>query len=260
MCRLAAYSGPDITLAKFLLAPGHGLMEQSWAPREMREARLNADGYGFGWFAADGCAATYRIPMPIWTDANLPSLARSLTARQWLANVRSASDRMPVNPFNTMPFAEDRLLYMHNGFVQDFALALRPQLRRTLEPQFESGIHGNTDSEYMFALLRQLRAQQAPGEPLENSLVELCTSLAQWLGDTKALLNFVVGDGQSLYAVRHALNGECPSLYCCVGEADYPGGVLVASEPMTDAACWSSIAEHTVCVFTAAEAPRVLAL
>jgi glutamine amidotransferase len=259
MCRLAAYTGPNLSLAKFLLAPGHGLMEQSWAPREMREARLNADGYGFGWFAADGCAATYRIPMPIWTDANLPSLARSLVAGQWLANVRSASDKMPVNPFNTMPFAEDRLLYMHNGFVQDFAYTLRPQLRRTLDSEFESAIHGNTDSEYIFALLRQLRAQRA-SEPMDNALIALCSTLAQWLGDTKALLNFIIGDGQSLYAVRHAINGECPSLYYCTGEPDYPGGVLVASEPMTDATCWTGVAEHTLCVFTAGEAPRMLPL
>jgi glutamine amidotransferase len=259
MCRLAAYTGPELSLARFLLAPAHGLMEQSWAPREMREARLNADGYGFGWFAVDGCAATYRNPMPIWTDANLPSLARSLRAEQWLANVRSASDKMPVNPFNTMPFADDRLLYMHNGFVEDFALTLRPRLRRMLEPHYESGVHGNTDSEYIFALLRQLCAQRA-AEPLDVLLSALCALIAECLDDTKALLNFVVGDGKCLYAVRHAINGESPSLYYCMTEPDYPGGVLVASEPMTDTDGWTTIAENTVCQFSAGQPPRMTPL
>ena len=50
MCRLAAYIGPTLRLEELLLKPEHSLVKQSWAPREMMEARLNADGYGFGWF------------------------------------------------------------------------------------------------------------------------------------------------------------------------------------------------------------------
>ena len=45
---MAAYIGPEITLRDLMLEPAYGLMEQSWGPREMKEGRLNADGYGFG--------------------------------------------------------------------------------------------------------------------------------------------------------------------------------------------------------------------
>lgn len=50
MCRLAAYLGPPITLARYLLDPPDNLVHQAWAPRELVYARLNADGFGFGWF------------------------------------------------------------------------------------------------------------------------------------------------------------------------------------------------------------------
>ncbi|VAW77744.1 hypothetical protein MNBD_GAMMA13-583, partial [hydrothermal vent metagenome] len=49
MCRIAAYLGPPITLGMLLTEPPHSLLVQGWAPRELRYAKLNADGYGFGW-------------------------------------------------------------------------------------------------------------------------------------------------------------------------------------------------------------------
>ena len=50
MCRLAAYLGPSLPLNQFLLDPPHSLVHQSWSPREMYYAKMNADGYGFGWY------------------------------------------------------------------------------------------------------------------------------------------------------------------------------------------------------------------
>ena len=49
MCRLAAYLGPEIPLRSFLLDFPHSLYQQSWDPKELTEARLNADGYGVAW-------------------------------------------------------------------------------------------------------------------------------------------------------------------------------------------------------------------
>ncbi len=80
MCRLAAYIGPVLRLEELLLKPDHSLVKQSWAPREMMEARLNADGYGFGWFDHTGRPLRYRQTMPIWTDPNLAELGRGLEA------------------------------------------------------------------------------------------------------------------------------------------------------------------------------------
>lgn len=50
MCRFAAYLGPEIALDRFLLEPGHSLVRQAAAPKEMHGALLNADGFGIGSF------------------------------------------------------------------------------------------------------------------------------------------------------------------------------------------------------------------
>ena len=46
MCRLAAYSGPPLPLAALTHTPTHSLVVQSYKPKQMREALLNADGVG----------------------------------------------------------------------------------------------------------------------------------------------------------------------------------------------------------------------
>jgi glutamine amidotransferase len=44
MCRLLGYIGEPIILEDILLKPAHSLLVQSYQPRELREALLNADG------------------------------------------------------------------------------------------------------------------------------------------------------------------------------------------------------------------------
>jgi glutamine amidotransferase len=259
MCRLAAYTGPSIVLEHFLFTPSHGLMEQAWSPREMQEALLNADGFGFGWFPADDRPGIYVNPMPIWTDVNLRDLSRALTSHQWLANVRSATRRMPVNPFNTMPFTDGAWLFMHNGFIHDFANTLRAPVRDALTPEVEAGVRGNTDSEYIFGLVRQYKARHAGSRP-DQILMSVLNDLNGWLGDTKALLNIVLGDGHRIYALRHAVNGDCPSLYYTAEDAEYPGGQLVASERLTESDSWQPVPEHSLLILDAAAPPQLISL
>jgi len=152
MCRLAAYLGPEIPLDSFLLAPSHSLVEQAWNPQELVYAKLNADGFGVGWYADDDAPAVYTSTMPVWSDTNLPHLARSLNKGLWLANVRSATQGMTVSQANTQPFYEDDLLFLHNGFMRDFQVTLRPVLHEFLTNEIQSGITGNTDSEYLLPL------------------------------------------------------------------------------------------------------------
>src|ERR671939_261768 len=117
MCRHLAYVGPPVRLDRLLLDPPHSLLHQSWAPRDMRGGgTINADGYGFGWYA-DGSAtpSRYRRDCPMWTDSNLPALAGSIVAGAVLGAVRSATTGMPVVETAAAPFADDRWLFSHNG-------------------------------------------------------------------------------------------------------------------------------------------------
>ena len=103
MCRLAAYLGPEISLGRFLMEPAHSLYRQSWEPKEMDEAVLNADGFGFGWVNPSKQTAVYTSTQPIWSDTNLASLSNSLHSRYWLANVRSATPGQQITQTNTHP-------------------------------------------------------------------------------------------------------------------------------------------------------------
>jgi len=259
MCRLAAYVGPEISLGDFLLKPTHGLMQQSWQPREMNDARLNADGYGFAWFAADNIPARFTNFMPIWSDTNLEALGRSLFSDLWLASVRSATPGLMTTQANTQPFIDEQLLFLHNGRISDFGARVRPRLRQLLAPEIEATVQGNTDSEYLFALLRHILTQDAD-LPIDESLIELLNILEDLLGEQTALLNIIVADGERIYALRHAIRDECPSLYFTTDDDDYPEGLLVASEPLTESKFWQAVPPHHILILDPEEPAQLLSL
>lgn len=256
MCRHAAYVGPPLALERFLLRPPHGLVEQAYKPREMVSATINADGFGFGWRGEDGAPGVYTNPMPIWSDANLAHLGRALTSRMWIANVRSATRGLPVNQANTHPFLAGGLLFSHNGFVQDFTAALRPMARAALAAEYESAVGGTTDSEYLFALVRQEMADR----PAEDALRAVFARLDRWLGAGHALLNALLAETDRVVATRHALRHVSPSLYVGRDPDLFGEGWLVASEPLGAAAGWEPVPDGHLVVLEAGRAPRVEAL
>ncbi|MDN5848149.1 MAG: ergothioneine biosynthesis protein EgtC [Nitrococcus sp.] len=244
MCRLAAYLGQPVYLERFLLAPEHSLIRQAWSPREMRSAALNADGFGFGWYDDAGCPVAYRNIQPAWADPNLAALGRSLIRDLWLANVRSATAGFASGYANTQPFSDCRLLFLHNGFVDHFADDLRPRLRSWLQPDIEAAIHGNTDSEYLFAVIRQLGAEDP--QPPRLLLRRLVNALATWVPDGRALLNIALSDGSEIAVTRHAIGDECPTLYATDSDPLCPDGVLIASEPLTPGMHWEAVPAHHI--------------
>ena len=242
MCRIAAYMGAPGFLNDILLAPEHGLSRQAWDAREMESATVNADGWGAAWLDDDDRPAVYRNILPIWADVNVEPLARSLRSRLWLGNVRSATPGLGTDHANTQPFCDEHLLFTHNGFVDRFATTLRARLRAELAPAVETSIVGNTDSEYLFALLRQ----QA-GDPVTRVRTAIAL-LRGWLAETpdvRALLAFVLTDGERLVAVRTAINARAPSLYY---HADWRAGTMIASEPFDTDSGWTRIETDTLVV------------
>ena len=257
MCRFVAYTGPGIRLRQLLIAPSHSLVRQSWAPDEMQEARLNADGYGFGWYQGEQ-ARRYRSTRPIWADANLEDLADTLLSELWLASVRSATPGQGVDLANTHPFRHGRLLFMHNGYLEDFHQAWRPRLHRELRPEIQAGIHGDSDSEFIFALLREYLED---GESPPGALLKTVAALADWQPQgTRALLNLLLSDGQTVYAVRHALGGESPSLYFHQEEPGFSPGRIIASERLSPAPGWQAVPAHRLLELRPAEPIQLTAL
>lgn len=238
MCRIAAYRGPEISLRDFLTAPPHSLARQSWDAREMASATVNADGWGAGWYAPDGQPAIYRHTLPIWADGNVDALSRSLRAPLWMANVRSATPGLGTDHANTQPFAGDGLIFLHNGFIENFTQTLRAAMRARIKPAIETSILGHTDSEYLFALLR---SQEGTLEDQLQTTLALTRQMLDSHPAIRALLNIVVTDGQQLCVVRSAYNADAPSLYI---HRDWHGGLCIASEAFDDDPGWQSLEPH----------------
>ena len=259
MCRIAAYLGAPVSLGAFLLDPPHSLQVQGWAPRELRYARLNADGYGFAWYDAGRQPAVYVNPAPIWNDPNLPHLARTLVSNLWLASVRSATEGNPVNHANTQPFVDSEFLFDHNGLIDHFHDRVRPRLVADLDPRYLPAIRGNTESEYLFAALRQLLADD-PDLSMEAALKELMNHIEHWAQGCRCLLTIVVSDGERLYAVRHALADDPPTLYYTVDDEAFPDAQLIASERLTESGFWQAVPEHHILILDPEEPPELLSL
>lgn len=259
MCRLAAYLGTEISLGKLILDPPHSLQVQSWAPRELRYAKLNADGYGFAWYPDSEQPAVYVNPMPIWTDPNLRHLAGALRSELWVASVRSATTGNPVSHANTQPFIDQKTIFDHNGLIDDFHQQVRPAVASMLKPGYLASIQGNTESEYLFAMLRQILD--------ENQRASMQASLTRFLGQVegclhgqKALLNLVVADRQRLYAVRHSIDDPCPSLYYTIEDEAFPDAQLIASERLTTSSGWQPVPEHHILIIDRRKPPELIPL
>ncbi|MDY6943161.1 MAG: ergothioneine biosynthesis protein EgtC [Pseudomonadota bacterium] len=258
MCRIAAYLGEDVDLATFLLRPPHSLYRQSWDARELTEARVNADGFGIGWYAPDRQAATYINTSPIWSDPNLDSLGRTLSSGCWLGNVRSATPGLGVSLANTQPFHGANWLFTHNGFVEDFAQALRPRLSRELADDIHAEIKGTTDSEYLFALIRQRMRENPHADPADVMFLAV-EALDRWMGQNRCLLNWILTDGQRVFALRDAVGAEAPSLYFCTDSETTPNGQWIASEPLDDSEFWRPIPQGALLILDHDQPPELRA-
>lgn len=248
MCRLLAYLGDDILLSRLILKPLHSLEKQAWQPKELREAKLNADGFGFSWYSRQqhGLRAfRYRQVLPIWNDPNLEHLANSLKQPLWLAMVRSATPGLGVNQDNTQPFCHQQWSFLHNGYLLDFNGAVQHRLRDLLTDDYLYMVNGNTDSEYIFALLMQNLNRSEPVKAIQTCMQQL----AEVIQNKRALLNIMLSDGTHIYATRHAINGLCPSLYYTNSSAEFtPGNQILASEKLNHDDGWQSIDEHKLII------------
>lgn len=251
MCRLLAYSGPPLPAADLMVAPPHSLVVQSYSPREMTSGTVNADGYGLAWYETSVRPEpfVYRTVLPIWNDVNLADIAGYVRSGRLLANVRSATPGHSMDFSNTQPFVFGRVTGIHNGFVDGFRNGALRRLRARLEALGGPEPAGTTDSEYLFAWI----ATQVERKGLVDGTATALRELPELVGDARTTLNFIVSDGESIVATRHALNTDSPTLYALERHERYPDGVVVASEPLFADTGWRALDPHSMIVVDPAQ-------
>jgi glutamine amidotransferase len=210
MCRWVAYAGNPIPLEAFLFKADHNLIDQSMNSRTSSKA-TNGDGFGVGWYGPRPYPGLFRSLRPAWNDFNLRDLAAQIDSRLFFAHVR-ASTLAAVQETNCHPFRYGRWLFVHNGEVRDIE-KLRRDLLLRVDPALFSCIQGTTDSEVMFylALTFGLEADVAGALAKMAGCVE---QAARERGVADPLrMTLGVTDGESIWAVRYASDGNAPSLF-----------------------------------------------
>ncbi|MEN9564979.1 MAG: hypothetical protein RLZZ69_175 [Cyanobacteriota bacterium] len=234
MCRLLGYLGSAIQLDRILLKPEHSLVVQSYQPQQMTAGLLNADGFGIGWYdEAENPPYAYKNVLPIWNDANLPQLGRYIKSSCYLGYVRSATSNLSVDIINCQPFLHQNLLFVHNGFIDNFRKTLYRPIRNELDDFAYQRIEGTTDSEHIFALIvnefetnQNISLQQALGHTIAR-LIKLAHT------DKIAFsANIILSNGKELAASRYSNREASPTLYYIKDHHFLTNGVLIASEPM----------------------------
>jgi len=128
-----------------------------------------------------------------------------------LAHVRAGTGT-PVQETNCHPFRSGKWLFVHNGFIADFA-RVRRELLFAVDPDLFTNIQGSTDSELMFHLALTFGLQDDPIAGLERM-----AGFVESVGAAAAIaepLQMTIGltDGETLYAARYASGPVVNSLF-----------------------------------------------
>lgn len=163
------------------------------------QSHRNPDGAGIGVFAADALPHIDKQPIAAWQDTEFASAARRLTGTTFVAHVRHASTGARTVA-NTHPFVQDGRLFAHNGVIDG--------LDRLDAHLAELGaadlVHGETDSERMFALVTA-EASRSGGDVHAGIVAALGWIIAEL---PVYSVNFVLTTASELWALRYPDTNE----------------------------------------------------
>jgi predicted glutamine amidotransferase len=211
MCRWLAYSGSPIVLERALYAPAHSLIDQS-LHSELGAEATNGDGFGIGWY--DDVASSpgvFHSVEPAWNDANLRELAGHIRSAHFFAHIRAAIGSA-VQQTNCHPFRHGRWLFMHNGYIGEFATVKRDLVMAIDESLFPE-ISGHADTEVLFLLALSFGLEDDPAEAVARAI-----GLVEDVGRRKGVKYPFQGtvattDGERTWAFRYSSEGKSRSLF-----------------------------------------------
>lgn len=210
MCRWLGYTGGRVPIEDLLFKPTHNLIDQSLTARSATTP-TNGDGFGVGWYGGDRPPGLFRSIRPAWNDFNLRDLAAHIESRLFLAHVRATSSAT-IQETNCHPFRYGEWLFVHNGEIFEID-RLRRDLLFAVAPELFTNILGTTDSELMFHLALTFGLEDDAPRALAR-MAGFVESTGRERGVPEAVrMTLGVSDGETLYAVRYAGNGDAPSLY-----------------------------------------------
>jgi predicted glutamine amidotransferase len=161
--------------------------------------QIHGDGWGVGSVTEPGNLpwAEPRVEVSADNATGDPRFGTAIKepAAASIVHLRWATNGLAVQPENSHPFAADGLAMAHNGSIKPMA-----PLEALLRPEVAAALHGTTDSERYFAVIRQHR-RTAPdlAEAVRRAVVEL-----RAIYPDASLNALVLGEGQLIAVHAHA--------------------------------------------------------
>jgi len=221
MCRVLAYTGPQVIIEDLLYKPDSSLIRQAYAPQQLNMLNLG----GFGMLAWDADSAQPSVPwsyrsteLPVF-DNNLQALSSKACASCLLAHVRGIpySTDGGFGQHNLHPFKYQgcRWAMAHNGDLYGHH-HIKQALMQHVKPSIARQMRGTTDSETIYALVMSLLDGQPDKASPEQLLQALITSL-DVIGEVRrshhiernSALNLFFTDGESILALRYTYDFGC---------------------------------------------------
>ena len=292
MCRLLGYIGDDIRLSKLFFDADKSLAVQAYSSSV--QSFLNVAGTGFT--AWQGKSDDPHLPfayhsteLPMY-DRNLQKLANKVKANCVVGHIRATGYTQGSQNIITIPnvhpfqFKNSKIVLAHNGGLANFD-EIKFAIADKCSEKFKLQVQGNTDSEWIYALL--LTKLDDNGEI--HGSEKLAQATLETLSDIKQLrvnagikahsaANLIVSDGTSLISTcftydfgcyeglisEAILRPEMHSMWYSVGtefgcfndqwtmlqDNDFPStSVVMASEPLTsDTSTWVELQKYTMLV------------
>jgi glutamine amidotransferase len=210
MCRWLAYTGSPVLIQDALYTPAHSLIDQSLHSRLGAET-TNGDGFGVGWYDTEPNPGVFRSIEPAWNDQNLRELAGHVRSPLFFAHIRAAIGSA-VQQTNCHPFRHGRWLFMHNGFIGDFA-AIKRDLVLATDASLYPSIKGQTDTEVLFYLALTFGLEDDPPDAVARAI-----GLVEMSGEGRGVKypfqgTIATSDGERLWAFRYSTEGKSRSLF-----------------------------------------------
>ncbi|HTX31107.1 MAG TPA: class II glutamine amidotransferase [Solirubrobacteraceae bacterium] len=258
MCRwLAAYTGSPILLERALYSPAHSLIDQS-LHSELGAEATNGDGFGVGWYDDQPEPGTFKSIEPAWNDQNLREMAGHVKSGLFFAHIRAAIGS-PVQQTNCHPFRHRHWLFMHNGFIGDYA-RLKRDLVLAIDESLYPELAGGADTEVLFYLALTLGLEDDPVQAVSRAI-----GLVEDAGRQKDVRypfqgTVAVSNGERIWAFRYSSEGKSRSLFFTghvpTLRALYPereilqevsdDARVIVSEPMGDLpGAWNEVPESS---------------
>jgi glutamine amidotransferase len=257
MCRWLAYSGSPILIKEALYEGPNSLVAQSLHSHLGAEP-TNGDGFGVGWYGAPDTPGVFHSTEPAWNDSNLRELAGHISSPLFFTHIRAAIGSA-VQQTNCHPFRHNRWLFMHNGYINEFA-TIKRDLVLAVDPSLYPKIQGSADTEVLFFLALSLGLEDDPPAAVEQA-IGLVEAVAARHGVPHPFQGTIATtDGESIWAFRYSSERNSRSLFYTTDVATlrklYPGrelfqelsdsARLIVSEPLGDVAgVWNEVPESS---------------